>query len=60
MGIAFLYPEGKLKALTMSYDDGVRQDRRLIEIFNRNGLKGTFHLNYATFGHGNRLNADEV
>lgn len=60
MGIAFLYPEGKLKALTMSYDDGVHQDRRLIEIFNRNGLKGTFHLNYATFGRGNRLNADEV
>ncbi len=33
------------KALTFSYDDGVRQDRRLIELFNKYGLKGTFNLN---------------
>ncbi|WP_259305162.1 hypothetical protein [Enterococcus asini] len=38
------YPGGKFKALTMSYDDGRTEDRRLIEIFNRWGLKGTFHL----------------
>ena len=36
---------GKMKAVTFSYDDGVRQDRRLIEIFNRYGLKGTFNIN---------------
>jgi len=41
----YLFPEGKLKALTMSYDDGVPEDRRLVEIFNRHGIKGTFHLN---------------
>ncbi len=40
-----LYAGGKLKALTMSYDDGVIEDRRLVEIFNRHGIKGTFHLN---------------
>ncbi len=39
------YPGGKSKALTFSYDDGVDQDIRLIEIFNRHGLKGTFNLN---------------
>ena len=45
MGIRFLFPEGKLKALTMSYDDGVIQDRRLVALFNEHGIKGTFHLN---------------
>ncbi len=33
------------KALTFSYDDGNEQDVRLIEIFNRYGLKATFNLN---------------
>ncbi|WP_235836360.1 polysaccharide deacetylase family protein [Enterococcus timonensis] len=43
------YPEGKFKALTLSYDDGRTEDRRLVEIFNRYGLKGTFHLNSGLF-----------
>lgn len=29
----------------MSYDDGKIFDRKLIEIFNKYGIKGTFHLN---------------
>ncbi len=40
-----LYPEGKPKALTFSYDDGVIQDVRLSELFNRYGVKATFNLN---------------
>lgn len=39
------YPEGKTKAVTMSYDDGQIYDRRLIDIFNRYKIHGTFHLN---------------
>ena len=39
------FPEGKSKALTLSYDDGVEQDVRLIEIMKQNGLKGTFNIN---------------
>ncbi len=39
------FPGGRLKAFTMSYDDGVEQDIRLIEIMKKNGLKGTFNLN---------------
>lgn len=39
------FPGGKHKVLTMSYDDGRTEDRRLVEIFNRYGIKGTFHLN---------------
>lgn len=37
--------DGKLKVLTMSYDDGVVQDIRLIDIMNKYGLKGTFNIN---------------
>lgn len=36
---------GKLKALTFSYDDGVTPDERLIEILNKYGMKGTFNIN---------------
>ena len=36
---------GKNKAVTFSYDDGVEQDRRLVELFNQYGVKATFNLN---------------
>ncbi|WP_160677180.1 polysaccharide deacetylase family protein [Clostridium sp. C8-1-8] len=44
-GIFLRFPEGRTKALTLSYDDGVEQDVKLIEIMNKYGLKGTFNLN---------------
>lgn len=34
-----------LKAVTFSYDDGVTQDIRMIELLNKYGLKATFNLN---------------
>ena len=40
----------KKKCITFSFDDGVRQDKRLIEIFNKYGLKGTFNLNSSFLG----------
>lgn len=33
------FPGGKSKAVTLSYDDGVRQDLRFIETINKYGLK---------------------
>ena len=45
MKIRKLYPGGRPKALTLSYDDGIGQDRRFVEILNRCRLKGTFNLN---------------
>lgn len=33
------------KALTLSYDDGVRQDLRLAQIMDAHGIKGTFNIN---------------
>lgn len=60
----FIFPEGKQKALTFSYDDGQIHDRRLVEIFNRHGLKGTFHLNSGSLAqdrqHHTFIAADEV
>ena len=60
MAIRFLYPEGKIKALTMSYDDGVVQDRRLIALFNTHGIKGSFHINAGILDQGNRVSSSEV
>ena len=51
---------GKLKALTFSYDDGVRQDARLVEIFNKYGLKCTFNINSQLLGTENGLVRDGV
>jgi peptidoglycan/xylan/chitin deacetylase (PgdA/CDA1 family) len=39
------FPEGRKKALTFSYDDGVIQDVRFMGILNRYGMKGTFNVN---------------
>lgn len=58
------FPLGKTKALTLSYDDGVEQDIRLIEIMKANGLKGTFNINTGRYspdgtkfppGHAHRI-----
>ena len=39
------FPEGRRFAVTMSYDDGHSHDERLISIFDKYAIKGTFHLN---------------
>lgn len=52
--------DGKIKALTFSYDDAVTQDIRLIEIFNKYGLKGTFNLNSGKLGMPGMLNRNNV
>ncbi len=47
---------GKKRAVTFSFDDGVRQDVRVVEILNKYGLKGTFNLNSGTLGMGGETN----
>ena len=42
---------GRIKALTLSYDDGTRHDEKMVEILDRHGIKCTFNLN-------NRDNSD--
>ena len=46
---------GKKKAITFSYDDGVTQDIRLIDLFNKYGLKGTFNINSGYLGQSGEL-----
>ena len=43
------FPGFKKKALTLSYDDGVAPDKRLIGIMCKYGLKGTFNVNGGLF-----------
>ncbi len=43
------FPGGRKKAVTLSYDDGVETDRRLMQIMDKHGLKGTFNINSGLF-----------
>ena len=40
-----IFPGGVKRIVTFSYDDGSKNDARLVELFNKYGVKGTFHLN---------------
>lgn len=53
---AMLFPGGTQKALTLSYDDGVVQDRRLLDILDRYGLKATFNLGAGVLGYRGKAN----
>lgn len=46
----FTYPNGKYKAIIISYDDGTIEDLELIKLLNQNDLIGTFNLNSAYLG----------
>ncbi len=54
------FPGGLSKAITFSFDDGRSQDRRLVELLNRYGLRSTFHLNSGLLGKENYIRTDEV
>lgn len=54
------FPQGKLKALTLSYDDGVRDDIRMAEVLDRYGIKCTFNINSARIGGKGRLTKEEI
>lgn len=58
--VVMTFPGGRHKVLTMSYDDGKAADRRLVEIFNRYGVRGTFHINSGLLGIGDRIPENEV
>lgn len=49
------FPEGRGKALTFSYDDGVEQDIRLIELLNKYNMKGTFNLNSGNYAREDKV-----
>ena len=43
------FPQGVAKAATFSYDDGGEADKRLVAVFDKYNLKGTFNLNSELF-----------
>lgn len=54
------FPEGRARALTLSYDDGVEQDVKLIDMMNQYGLKGTFNLNSGLYNQGETYAAGAI
>ncbi|MBR1867849.1 MAG: polysaccharide deacetylase family protein, partial [Clostridia bacterium] len=54
------FPDCRFKCVTLSYDDGNKDDIRLVEIMNYYGLKGTFNVNSGMFGEGARMSAEET
>lgn len=58
--IEMLFPQGKTKALILSYDDGRTEDRQLAELMNKYGLPGTFHLNSNKLGTTGYLTKEEI
>ncbi len=54
------FPEGKGKAVTLSYDDGIIHDIRLSEIISRYGIKCTFNLNCEALGTEGKMTTDDV
>lgn len=49
------FPGGTHKVVTFSYDDCQVFDRRLVEMFNKYGMKATFHLNAGMIGTKNEI-----
>ena len=54
--------EGKkiMKTVTFSYDDGVTQDQRLIDLFDKYGVKCTFNLNSGKAESGGPMTCNNV
>lgn len=59
-GMYMRFPGGKEKAFTLSYDDGVYQDRRLLDVVRAHDLKCSFYLNSGRFSiNGKKFAPDE-
>lgn len=54
------FPGGKAKAVTLSYDDGCRQDLRFVELLDKYGLKCTFNHNKDGIHSRKDLTAEEL
>ena len=52
--------EGKTHAVIFSFDDARTEDRRLVEILNRYGLKATFHINSGKLDSKRNITTNEL
>lgn len=55
-----VFPQGKKKCFTMSYDDGIDFDIRFVEMMRKYGVKGTFNLNSGNMPKEERHSTDTV
>lgn len=53
------FPDGKPKAVTFSYDDGIKADLKNAEILDKYKMRGTFNLTNA-IGIENHLSEDDI
>ena len=54
------FPDGKPKAVTLSYDDGCRADIRFSQTITEHGLRATFNICSGHIGGPNNLSAEEI
>jgi len=52
------FPGGKSKVLTLSYDDGVEQDIRMVELLRNAGIKCTFNINAGCFSPEDKIHPE--
>ena len=58
--VEMLFPQGKTKALILSYDGGRTEDRQLVKLMDKYHLIGTFLLNSNKLGNATYLNKEEI
>lgn len=58
--IILKFPGGRYKAFTMSFDDGLKSDRPMVELCKKYGLKATFNICSGNFGKGDCVDEDEA
>lgn len=51
-----LWPGGRTKCCTLSFDDGTVEDERIAQMLRERGLRATFNLNPGLFGQADQLN----
>lgn len=55
-----LFPGGRKKCLTLSFDDGTVEDLKITQMLRDRGLAATFNLNPGLFGHDDHLDCRPV
>lgn len=60
MMLSYVFPGGRKKVLTFSYDDGNDSDRRLSEIFYNSAMKCTFNINSGSMAWDGKVHAEEL
>lgn len=55
-----LWPDGRDKCCTLSFDDGTVEDRRVCEMLRSHNLRATFNINTGLLGHSDELHQSGI